>query len=160
MRLIMAIESYELIKIGRRCNVTYIFSDGRRIPIGGFNADSQTDADNKAIAHQQGVLKSVAESDAEEAVRNDIKIAYKEAALKNVQYAWVKAGFTSDNILDMYYHLKQFVPQLIALNWTNQQLADYFDTTVDRIEKTKSIWSQIKDYPRELDALRIIQDGL
>ncbi len=124
-----------------RARFEFTIDDGRKVLRGPVNVASEQDADIRRVSMEAGVLVSVQNQDAAEAVTIGTKTAYKLATAEQVQYAWLESGFNESEHYNAYEKMKDIGPQLLALGLTDEQYAAMFDTEVESVINVKDYWS-------------------
>lgn len=123
-----------------RARFEFTFSDGRIIQSGPINVDSQEDAESMLDSLGASMLLSVQQSDAMQAVSEEVQVAYKLASIEQVQYAWLSAGFNEEEHYEAYSKMKVVGPALLALGLTDQEYADLLGSTLEDAVAVREYW--------------------
>ncbi len=124
-----------------RARFLFTLDDGREVFRGPVNVKSVTDADDIRASMESDVFLYVQEQDAESAIVNDIADSHGTATNKQVKISWLKKGFIQAEAYRAYYYLKKVMPELLAMNKTDAQLAVILGTSVAVVVEIKEKWS-------------------
>lgn len=127
-----------------RVRFLYVLEDGREVHRGPLFVPTQADADTKLIDLEPAVLASVQKHDAKDATTLDIQVAYKEATQAQVQYAWLKDGFDSDEPYKAYNKMKDIGPALLSLGLTDEQYAVALNCPVEEVVSAIELWTELE----------------
>lgn len=126
-----------------RARFSYTLDDGRKIERGPVHVASVADANSVLISEAAKVLAGVQSLDASSAVDQDIDADHLEATQAQVRLAYILDAFQQDEPYKTYRLLKRVVPSLVALGYTDEQMANYLGTTVDNVIKFKTRWQAL-----------------
>jgi len=126
-----------------RARFLFVLDDGRKFHRALFVSTSE-DADTKLIEFEADVLSSVQDLDAKEAVGLGIQSAHKEATQAQVQYAWVKEGFDSDEPYQAYEKMKDIGPTLLAMGLTDEQYSIALNCSIEEVIAAKAKWAELE----------------
>jgi hypothetical protein len=129
---------------GYRARYSITIDDGRVFSVGPVTVQDNSEAMQRSSGIEANVITSTITQDAEEAVRSGIKTAHKTATLQLVQYTTLRLAYNEPEYYKAYQIMKDVAPELMALEYTNEQYAEAFNSTVEDVINIKSLW-QILD---------------
>ena len=160
----MAIISSGIYEITRhretfRFRAIFTTDDGRSIIKGPFNADSEVHANSKITTNLGSVFEELQESDADQAVADNVDTAYKQATLNQVRRAWLKYGYAENQAHEAYYYMQAPATLLFSLPKTDQELADILEVPLELLQKIKAKWLYLSTNSAVILAYTPIQEG-
>lgn len=141
---------------GYRARFLYELSDGRKIERGPIPVASEAETNNLLISIEPSVLEAVQSQDADEAVSLNIKTAFKEASLEQVQYSWLKIGFDEDEHYKAYEKIKDIGTSLLSLGLTDEEYAVMLNVTVEDATATREYWEFLDANKAAIEAYALI----
>ena len=149
-------------KVGSTYNakITYLLADGREIKRPPIFCKSQAHAEQLALEHQDQFNLNRAKRDSKEAVERNILVAYKDATLRQVQFAWMRTGLSTTDPYEAFMHLRHHVEAMISQGLSNAELAIIFSTTPEIIKDIKNRWLKLKNHEAVLASYKAIKEDL
>ena len=142
---------------GFRARFSYTFDDGRVVSRGPSFVSSEEDANAKMLSIEPSVTLYMQNKDAENAIESDISNTHRTASDKQVKLAWLEKGFRQAEAYKSYFFLKKVMPELLALNKTNIQLAAILGTSVKVVVELKDLWEYLAVNSLAIESYTIIQ---
>lgn len=126
-----------------RVKFRYTFTDGRVFDAGYINAQNETQISELLSSKIEQLNKSVKSSDAQEAISQNIQVAYKDASQEDIYFAYLSDGFNNDDLLESYNTMSQVAPQILSLGLTVEQMAGVFGETVEMAQAVFDKWEYL-----------------
>jgi hypothetical protein len=152
----VAIESEVTTQASGQVRVRYkvTLADSRVFVVGPINYLNISDAQSRESGIEQRIIEQVAEADAEEAVNSGATLT------KNRQRrACLRVGMQADQAYVSYALMSRVMPDLLALNRTNAQLATLLDVGIETVQKIKSRWQYLSDNAATIKSYMTVQQG-
>ena len=142
-----------------RARFLYEFSDGRLVERGPILVIDLADSESVLANLEVSVLKNIQEQDANSAVLQNIKTAYKEASVEQVLYAWLKVGFDESEHYNAYLKIKDIGQQLLSLGLTDEQYAIMLNTTIADATATRLYWEFLEVNKLAIESYILVMEG-
>lgn len=126
-----------------RVKFKYTFEDGREFNVGYVHAKEEQQVNELLATKATQLNESIKQSDAQDAISNNIQTAYKDAAQEDVYFAYLFEGFNNDDVLESYNIMSKVAPQILSLGLTVEQMAAVFNQTVEMAQAVFDKWDYL-----------------
>lgn len=138
-----------------RAEYLVTLADLRQIIVGPVSFQNALDAQERASEIELRVIEQIAESDASAVVS-----AGGQLTTNRQRKACLKEGMHADQAYVAYTLMNRVMPDLLALNRTNAQLAALLGVSVEVVQQIKARWQYLSDNAATITAYRTVQQGL
>ncbi len=138
-----------------RARYTVTLADARQFVVGPINCVSVEDANARASGIEQSIIEQVAENDADEVVNSGATLTTNRQ-----RRACLRAGMQAEQAYIAHALMSRVMPDLLALNRTNAQLATLLDVSIETVQRIKARWQYLSDNAATINAYKAVQQGL
>ena len=126
-----------------RVKFKYTFEDGRFFNVGYVHAKDESQVNELLATKANQLNESVKQSDAQDAISQNIQTAYKDASQEDVYFAYLFDGYNNDDVLESYNVMSKVAPQILSLGLTVEQMAAVFNQTVEMAQAVFDKWDYL-----------------
>ena len=102
--------------------------------------NSVEDAQLLLDSKEAQVIASKKTQDIEHAVSNNLITGYGSATQLEVWREYIKRGYTSSDPSESLFYMSKVAQQIIDLGYTNEQITNTFDSSVEEVEAILKKW--------------------